>query len=170
MEVYLKKYLKSEKQTAWTLLIIGTIATVFGLVSVFQYPKLLWLGLGLPFLLLGLLELATGIVRYMTSSRQHQAFGALIRDFPQQFIRTEQHRLSELIKHLDRKRNTELLLLVLGIGMTIVGGISGLSDLSMGIGIGLSIQAAILLIDSLITQWRAGLFQHEVRRFSPGNE
>lgn len=94
------------------------------------------------------------------------ALNALLRDFPSQFVRVENARLSASLQEINERRKRELLLIILGV-LTMLGAtFYDTGDFALGIGVGMSIQASVLFIHSLISQWHVDGFRSEVNRFA----
>ena len=148
MGKYEIEFIRFLKRGCIILLTLGAIAGSLSLYLLLRVPDLIWQGVGISLGLMGLLMLFFGLIRY--SSFKQKEIDSKI--------------LKQLLVKASRRRKIELILLLFGIVLSIWSNLFSSNDFNLGLGVGLSISTAFLLIDSLILQWRAGLYEHEIKR------
>ena len=165
METQLRHYFSAEKKSSFIFISIGSLATVLGLLGLFYFRNPLWTGIAIPLLGIALIQLITGFGLFFRTDRQHQRLLKLMKSDPSAFLAMELPRMRRVNQNFKIYRNVELLLFLLGFFLALMGGIAAWGPTPLGIGIGLSMQSAIMLILDLIAEWRASLYTYKLEKW-----
>lgn len=166
MERVLRQYLAAEKQAGLLFLAIGVIALSVGLLSIFSFQTMVWKGMASALIPIALLQLTVGSTIYFRTNKQLSNLLDQLAKNPNLFVREELERMNKINAQFKIYRNVELLLFLLGFVFVLMGGLANWGMLTLGIGIGLSSQCALMLILDLFAEFRAGMYTHQLESFS----
>ena len=164
MERRFYAYLRAERLTAVFLISWGVLSTA---VAVWVYGH--WGGELLQALLFAVVSLSlvqwwAGARRWLRARRLSKELHPIVEIAPPAFAALELPRLDKREQSAMRRRFIELALFSMGLCFVLAGGIRISGEFWLGTGIGLCIQMAILLIATLTSQWRDGLYRNEIER------
>ncbi|MEO1626461.1 MAG: hypothetical protein AAFV25_14995 [Bacteroidota bacterium] len=160
----LHSHFRSEKQAGLLFLAIGAAALLLLAIAWNMDLGALWSGLAPPVAFISLIQLTTGAFLYLRSDAQLGRLQELYRQDRQAFMAQEGKRLSRVNRNFRTYRTIELCLFFLGLFVFFMGTMGQWGDFSTGLGMGLAIQTAILLVLDLFAGWRSDLYEAQVRR------
>lgn len=166
----LRRYLRSEWRLALFLIILGTAATALGAYGLLDGRTGFFLGASWAALLLGGVMFFFGLGNLQQHLRLSRELPLLLERTPESFLKREEERLEAGATEQKRRQLAEQLLLVAGVGLLLAGVLGGLPPFGVGVGAGLSVLAAFLLITNLLQQWSRGLYRHELEMFRRDGE
>ncbi len=158
------QYLRAERHTGLFLLLWAVLSAAAAIVAYALWPGKLLQAVALTATILSLLQLWSGIGRIRQASFLHRKYGALVEVAPPSFAAQEIPRLEAEEQAALRRRRIELALLILGLCFALLGGLRFPGGFLLGTGLALCIQASVLLVVTLMAQWRDGLYRHELER------
>ncbi|HHH49966.1 MAG TPA: hypothetical protein ENK52_03195 [Saprospiraceae bacterium] len=165
MKSQVKNYYSSEKKESLLFIGIGLVALSLAVIGLLYYKTNLWMGISVPLLSVAVIQLFTGLTIFFRTDRQMKILLEQLEKTPQLFKEEETLRLKEINSNFNLYRNVELLVFLLGIFFLLMGGFANWGMMSLGIGIGLSLQMGIMLSLDLFANWRTELYLHEVKKF-----
>ena len=130
-------------------------------------PTPFWRGFSVAVLALALIEFWSGWQFANRYRDLQERLPALLARHPARYRAEELERCGRLEQQYARQRTVVLLFLVLGITLALLGGVVQARPLTMGMGYGLCLQGAILLVLDLAAQWRNGIYYQQVDHFNP---
>ena len=161
---HIRSFLRGEMRTALLLLGWGAVAFSLGAWCWSTQPDLLYQGMSFPLMVFAAIHLATGLMQFVQTRKRAQKL--LTEGVPERpVLMQELLRLDILLPRLKFYRKTTLGIVLIGLAMVLAGSLGGFGRYMTGTGSGLILQAAVTLVIDLFTGMRAGLFQHELRRF-----
>jgi hypothetical protein len=165
MKDHLLGYFHVLRRTAVVYLLTGAFTLIAGAILLFLIEEPLWLGLSSSVIVLSLIQLWSGTQLFRQTNNLEQRLPAQLDLHPGRFRREELERCNQEEVRYNKQRTVVLLLIVLGIVLTLIGGVVSRLPFTAGMGFGLCLQGAILLVLNLTIQWHQSLYQHDVERF-----
>ena len=165
MKSQITNYCSSEKKESLLFIGIGLIALSLAMIGLFYFKTNLWIGVSVPLLSVAVIQLFIGLTIFFRTDRRMQILLEQLEKTPRLFKAEETLRLKKVISNFNLYRNVELLLFLLGIFFLLMGAFANWGTMSLGIGVGLSLQMGIMLSLDLFANWRAELYLHEVKKF-----
>lgn len=166
MKEKLHQYLRVRRKTAALYLLLGTITLVAGGALLFSLEERIWNGLSSAGIALAFIFLWTGTLEMRQTVALSGWLPELLKLHPGRFRKEELERCERENARYQRQRTMVLLLTALGIVLTLVGGVISRRPFTAGMGFGLCIQGAVLLVFNLNLHWHQSLYQHAVERFN----
>lgn len=155
-------YYKAEFKEAIFMLMWGGIFTFLSILILLRTEEVFWLGVGYSIFPLSGIQLLTAIRNLLLLKSKKQKLLYSIKEDFNPSIQKEKLRILNIQIRLRFYRLIEQILFFMGLLFTIVGGVFGWSVFLAGSGIGLMLQSAILLVQDLFAEWRAGLYLGEL--------
>jgi hypothetical protein len=165
MRDHLLGYFRLLRRTAAVYLLTGVLTLIAGAILFFLIEEPLWLGLSSSVIGLSLIQLWSGTQLFRQTYNLEERLPAQLDLHPGRFRREELERCNREEVRFNKQRTVVLLLIVLGIVLTLIGGVVSRRPFTAGIGFGLCLQGAVLLVLNLTIQWHQSLYQHAVERF-----
>lgn len=151
---FFARYFKAEQLESLVFVAIGLITFSIALAAWFKFKTPFLSGLAWPFLLVALIQLTVGISVYLRSPKDIIRVEAIA--FNQQEISQQEiPRMETVMKNFVIYRYVEISLLLIGIGLLVFLS----SAYSRGIGLGLLIQAALMLGADYFAEKRGSEYQ-----------
>jgi len=167
MEDRLSYYLLGERKTGRLYLFFAVITMLAG-IAVFQTLFApFWRGLSIAILAIALIEYWVSWQFLQRYRRLKTTLPAMLKTNPTRYRSEEMERCEQLEQHYGRQRGIVILFIVLGMTLALLGGVVQARPLTMGMGFGLCLQGAILLVLDLAAQWRHGIYAQQVEHFKP---
>lgn len=167
MKERLHSYLLGERKAGRTYLLFAAAATVAGVVPLITVPTPFWQGVSTAVLAIALIEYWAGWQFLRRYRRLQERLPALLENQPTRYRDEELRRCEVLEQRYARQRSVVILFIVLGISLALLGGVVHPRPLTMGMGYGLCLQGAVLLVLDLAAQWRNGIYYQQVDHFNP---
>lgn len=149
------KYFNGEKQESYLFIIIGVIALVMALYFFFVLKSSFWKGVAIPFIVVAVLEFTVGYSIIIRSPKDIIRVENLVKKEPQQIRTYEIPRMEKVMKNFVIFRFIEIGFLFLGI---ILMYRLPVENFSKGIGLGLFIQASIVLLLDFFAESRGFIY------------
>lgn len=165
MAYRLEVYLKGEKAAASWHLGFGLAMPLLGGGILVLSGLPFWRGLGWTLILTAALQGWTGWDNRRGWRRLAVRLPSLLQQAPQAFAREETDRMQLVLPHHQRLRAAILGLLILGIILTLIGGVLSSLPFTLGLGTGCCLQGATLLVLTIAGHWRNELYSYEVKSF-----
>ena len=164
MERQFDAYLRAERRTGVFLLAWGILTCA---VAGWAYGH--WQGDLLQALLfstcmLSLVQARAGIRRLLIARRLKRELHPIVEIAPPTFAAQELPRLERREQAALTRRFFEQALLIMGLCFALAGGLRISGQFLLGAGLGLCVQAAVLLTVTLTSQWRDSIFRNEIER------
>jgi phosphate/sulfate permease len=137
------KYFQEEKQGSIIFLIVGLFAILGGIYVCFVVKKTFMQGLAIPLIVVGLIQLTVGATIFLRSDQDVLRVQQMLETSPSQIAKEEVPRMQKVTSNFSIYRLIEIVLILLGI-ILMFG--FGESDFRKGIGLGLFIQASLMLV------------------------
>ncbi len=152
----LQIYFQAEKRAAMFFLAIGILACWSGSVLFMRAAAPFYIGIALPLLAFGIFQIIVGTTVLRRTDLQVDDLERLLADEPVGFRQQEQPRMDKVIRNFSLLRWARIAMIVVGILLFI-----GQQDpvISKGLGLGLTIQGAIMLIADYFAEKRAKIYQ-----------
>ncbi len=117
-----------------------------------------------PILTVGLVELIIGVGLFARTGAQVSELDAQLRSDPDRYAREESERLRGVIARFGLFRTVEALLLVAGAGTAGLGAVLD-EDRAIGAGLGVGVQAGVILVLDALAEARAERYLESIERF-----
>jgi len=136
------QYFTGEKSESWLFLVVG----IAGLALVFYFLLVLktsfWKGLAIPFLLVSILEVLVGVTLIDRSPKDIVRVEHYLKNEPMKIRTDEIPRMKRVMRNFVIFRYAEIVLILAGAALYLS---MGKNDFWKGLGIGLFLQASIIL-------------------------
>jgi Mg2+/citrate symporter len=154
----IEKYFMAEKQESLVFIIVGGIAVLLALYFLLLHKGVLQKGLAIPLLAIGLLQAVVGFTVYTRSDRQRIDNVYNYDMNPSRLQTVELVRMKKVNSNFVRYRWIEIFCLLAAAVLIWLNIKAGGNRFLLGVGVGLAIQAAILLATDLMAESRAGQY------------
>ena len=149
------KYFNGEKAESYIFIFIGVIAFAMALYFIFTLKTSFWKGVAIPFILVALLEFIVGYTIVTRSSKDIIRVQTYITNESQKIQIDEIPRMEKVLSNFVIYRYVEIALILLGIVLMY----SSMNDTFWrGIGLGLFIQASIVLCLDFFAERRGHIY------------
>jgi hypothetical protein len=157
------KYFNGEKAESYIFILIGVIALAMALYFIFVLKSYFWKGVAAPFIIVALLEFAVGYTIVTRSIIDTARVETFILKEPQSIKTLEIPRMEKVMSNFVIFRYVEIALIILGIALMY----SSLNDTFWrGIGLGLFIQASIVLSLDFFAERRGHIYLEYLKELS----
>ena len=157
------KYFNGEKAESYIFILIGVIALAMALYFIFVLKSSFWKGVAVPFIIVALLEFAVGFTIVTRSPKDAARVETFILKEPQSIKTFEIPRMEKVMSNFVIFRYVEIALIILGIALMY----SSLNDTFWrGIGLGLFIQASIVLSLDFFAERRGHIYLEYLKELS----
>ncbi len=157
------KYFNGEKAESYIFILIGVIALAMALYFIFVLKSSFWKGVAAPFIIVALLEFAVGYTIVTRSIIDTARVETFILKEPQSIKTLEIPRMEKVMSNFVIFRYVEIVLIILGIALMY----SSLNDTFWrGIGLGLFIQASIVLSLDFFAERRGHIYLEYLKELS----
>lgn len=157
------KYFNGEKAESYIFIIIGVVALAMALYFIFGLKTSFWKGVAIPFIIVALLEFIVGYTIATRSPKDITRVETFIRKEPQSIKTFEIPRMEKVMRNFLFFRYAEIALIILGIALMY----SSMNDTFWrGIGLGLFIQASIILCLDFFAERRGHYYMEYLKEFS----
>jgi len=154
----LRAYFRQEKNENMAYLSLGSFSMLIAmLVWIFVSDSFIE-GMAIPLAVMGCIKLLVGWVSYTRDKQRFVDMLDTIQQNPADFVKQERQRMLRVIHNYDLYRWTGIILCLTGIGMSALSLLAKDTSFWAGLGIGLFVQSAILLLLDLIAEKRAGRY------------
>ena len=149
------KYFHGEKAESYIFMMIGVVALAMALYFLFALKTSFWKGVAVPFILVALLEFVVGYTIVTRSPKDLVRVETYLHQAPQNIKTIEKPRMEKVMKNFVVYRYVEIALIILGIVLMY----SSMHDTFWrGIGLGLFIQASIVLCLDFFAERRGNIY------------
>lgn len=157
------KYFNGEKAESYIFILIGVIALAMALYFIFVLKSSFWKGVAIPFIIVALLEFIVGYTIVTRSPKDIIRVETFINKEPQSIKKLEIPRMEKVMSNFVIFRFTEIALIILGMALMY----SSINDTFWrGIGLGLFIQASIVLCLDFFAERRGHHYMKYLKEFS----
>jgi hypothetical protein len=160
------KYFNGEKAESYIFILIGVIAFAMALYFFFAFKTSFWKGVAIPFIVVALLEFVVGYTIVARSPKDTVRVETFIQKDPQSIKTLEIPRIEKVLSNFVIYRYLEIALIILGIVLMY----SSMNDTFWrGIGLGLFIQAGIVLTLDFFAERRGHIYLEYLNQLSNVN-
>lgn len=158
----IEKYFNGEKAESYVFIAIGMVALLIAFYFVFTLKTSFWRGVAIPFILVAMLEFIIGYTIVKRSPKDIYRVESFIKVQPSKITLDEIPRMEKVMKNFVIFRYVEICLILLGIILMY----SSLNDtLWRGIGLGLFMQASIVLSLDFFAERRGHIYLEYLKEF-----
>ena len=158
----IEKYFNGEKAESYVFIVIGMVALLIAFYFVFTLKTSFWRGVAIPFILVAMLEFIIGYTIVKRSPKDIYRVESFIKVQPSKITLDEIPRMEKVMKNFIIFRYVEICLILLGIILMY----SSLNDtLWRGIGLGLFMQASIVLSLDFFAERRGHIYLEYLKEF-----
>ena len=162
----IEKYFNAEKNESLLFIIIGVAAIMLALVFFFYLKANLYKGAAIPLLIIGLMHLVAGTVVYKRSDADRKRI-VYAYDMNKDALRNKEiPRIEKVNKNFVIYRYLEILLLLAGIGIYFYFRGNVDKNFWIGLGLALSIEAAVSLTADYFAEKRAVEYTRQLKDFT----
>lgn len=156
------KYFNGEKAESYIFILIGVIALAMALYFIFVLKTAFWKGLAIPFIIVASLEFIVGYTIVTRSPKDIIRVETFIQKEPLSIKTLEIPRMEKVMSNFVVFRYAEIALIILGIALMY----SSMNDTFWrGIGLGLFIQASIVLCLDFFAERRGHTYLEHLKEF-----
>jgi hypothetical protein len=149
------KYFHGEKAESYIFMMIGVVAFAMALYFIFALKTSFWKGVAVPFIVVALLEFVVGYTIVTRSPKDIVRVETYLQQAPQSIKTIEIPRMEKVLSNFVLYRFVEIALIILGIILMY----SSMQDTFWrGIGLGLFIQASIVLCLDFFAERRGHIY------------
>ena len=160
------KYFNGEKAESYIFILIGIIALATALYFILALRSSFWKGAAIPFIIVAWLEFVVGYTIVTRSSKDIARVETFIQKEPQSIKMLEIPRMEKVMSNFVIFRYVEIVLIILGIALMY----SSMNDTFWrGIGLGLFIQASIVLCLDFFAERRGHIYLEYLNQLSNVN-
>jgi hypothetical protein len=160
------KYFNGEKAESYIFILIGVIAFAMALYFIFALKSSFWKGLAIPFIIVALLEFIVGYTIVTRSPKDITRVEIYMQKESQSIKTIEIPRMEKVLSNFVIYRYVEIALIILGIVLMY----SSMNDTFWrGIGLGLFIQASIVLCLDFFAERRGHIYLEYLNQLSNVN-
>jgi hypothetical protein len=157
------KYFNGEKSESYIFILIGVIALVMALYFIFVLKSSFWKGVAIPYIIVALLEFIVGYTIVTRSPKDITRVENFIKKETQSIKTLEIPRMEKVMSNFVIFRYVEIALIIVGMALMY----SSMSDTFWrGIGLGLFIQASIVLCLDFFAERRGHNYMEYLKEFS----
>ena len=156
------KYFNGEKAESYIFILIGVIALAMTLYFIFVLKTAFWKGVAIPFIIVASLEFIVGYTIVTRSPKDIIRVETFIQKEPLSIKTLEIPRMEKVMSNFMVFRYAEIALIILGIALMY----SSMNDTFWrGIGLGLFIQASIVLCLDFFAERRGHTYLEHLKEF-----
>jgi hypothetical protein len=156
------KYFNGEKAESYIFILIGVIALAMALYFIFVLKTAFWKGVAIPFIIVASLEFIVGYTIVTRSPKDIIRVETFIQKEPLSIKTLEIPRMEKVMSNFVVFRYAEIALIILGIALMY----SSMNDTFWrGIGLGLFIQASIVLCLDFFAERRGHTYLEHLKEF-----
>ena len=156
------KYFNGEKAESYIFILIGVIALAMTLYFIFVLKTAFWKGVAIPFIIVASLEFIVGYTIVTRSPKDIIRVETFIQKEPLSIKTLEIPRMEKVMSNFVLFRYAEIALIILGIALMY----SSMNDTFWrGIGLGLFIQASIVLCLDFFAERRGHTYLEHLKEF-----
>ena len=156
------KYFNGEKAESYIFILIGVIALAMTLYFIFVLKTAFWKGVAIPFIIVASLEFIVGYTIVTRSPKDIIRVETFIQKEPLSIKTLEIPRMEKVMSNFVVFRYAEIALIILGIALMY----SSMNDTFWrGIGLGLFIQASIVLCLDFFAERRGHTYLEHLKEF-----
>lgn len=160
------KYFNGEKAESYIFILIGVIALAMALYFIFALKSPFWKGVAIPFIIVALLEFIVGYTIVTRSPKDITRVETFLQKEQQSIKKLEIPRMEKVMSNFVIFRYAEIALIILGMALMY----SSMNDTFWrGIGLGLFIQASIVLCLDFFAERRGHIYLEYLNQFSNVN-
>jgi hypothetical protein len=157
------KYFNGEKAESYLFILIGVIAFALALYFIFILKTSFWKGVAIPFIIVACLEFIVGYTIVTRSPKDIERVESFVNTDPQNIKILEIPRMKKVMGNFVVFRYAEIVLIILGIFLMY----SALNDsFWRGFGLGLFIQASIILSLDFFAERRGHYYTEYLKEFT----
>jgi len=158
-------YFNGEKSESLLFLVIGGIAIIAGLILFFAGKTDFNKGLAIPLVLVAVVQCIVGYTVYNRSDNQRMDIVYKMDMTPYELKEKEVPRMEKVMKQFRTYRYVEIFLLMAGLGLFLFLREKETQRLLAGVGLGLAIQACLLLAADAVAEHRGNIYLHGLKEF-----
>jgi hypothetical protein len=162
---FIRTYFTQEKIESFFFIIIGLISIASALIFWFIIKYSFYNGLAYPLLIIGIIQLVVGTTVYIRSQKDITRVELIVKNEPFKIKTDELPRMDVVMKNFKTHKIIEIVLLLIGLSLVILF-FNSSQTFWKGLGSGLLIQAALMLILDLLAEDRATKFIDELSKIS----
>jgi len=152
----IERYFQAEKTAGQAVLSIGILLAAIGGSMLLKAAAPFYTGMALPFLVIGILQIMVGATLTRRSDLQALDLAQLQQESPDEFHEQETARITRVMQNFTRIKWVEIGLLLIG-GWAIWA--NTVANFPKGLGVGLCIQALIMLIFDFFAEKRSKAYR-----------
>jgi hypothetical protein len=157
------KYFNGEKAESYIFILIGVFALAMALYFIFGLKTSFWKGVAIPFIIVASLEFIVGYTIVTRSPKDIERVENFYKSAPQKINTFEIPRMEKVMSNFMIFRYVEIALIILGIALMY----SSMNDTFWrGIGLGLFIQASIVLSLDFFAERRGHIYLEYLKEFA----
>lgn len=158
-------YFNAEKMESLLFIIIGGIAIIAGLVLFFAGKTDFNKGLAIPLALVAIIQCIVGYTVYSRSDKQRMDIVYKMDMNPYELKEKEVPRMEKVMQQFKTYRYVEIFLLIAGLGLFLFLRDKESKQLFTGIGMGLAIQACLMLAADGFAEHRGNIYLKGLKSF-----
>jgi hypothetical protein len=157
------KYFNGEKAESYIFILIGVIAFAMALYFIFVLKTSFWKGVAIPFFVVACLEFVVGYTIVTRSQKDINRVEQFVKSEPQNIKTLEIPRMDKVLSNFVIYRYVEIALIILGMVLMY----SSMNDTFWrGIGLGLFLQASIVLSLDFFAERRGHIYVQYLNEFT----
>ena len=154
------KYFNGEKNESYVFILIGILAFAMALYFIFVLKSSFWKGVAIPFIIVAMLEFIVGYTIVKRSHKDLERVETFVKNQAQNIKTEEIPRMDKVLSNFVIYRYVEIALIILGIVLMY----SSMNDtFGRGIGLGLFIQASIVLSLDFFAERRGHIYMEYLK-------
>ena len=157
---FVKTYFNAEKAESLLFVGIGVISILISLYFWLQLKRPFYNGLAYPFFLIGIIQVTAGTIVYLRSPNDLERVENYLVLEPEKIAQVEIPRMTIVMKNFVYYRYLEVALIITGIVLMFY---TSNADLVKGIGIGLFIQASMMLAADYFAERRGDQYLNRMQ-------
>lgn len=164
MSSFITNYFRGEKRESYLFISAGFVFLVLGYYGYFVSESAFHNGASIPFALIAIIQIIVGSnIAYRTDAQVRNLLDLFSKDF-NAFETAEQSRMAGVMQNFTWIKRIELGLFLLGLVLLILAVGGKISTIMLGVGVGLVIQCALMLVFDLFAELRAREYLREMDR------
>lgn len=159
----IEKYFIAEKQESLLFIAIGIAAIILAGLGFFLWKTQAWKGAAIPLITIALIQIIVGYTVYAKSDKQRTNNVYAYDMNPSKLVNEELPRMETVNKNFVVYRYVEIAFIITGIILVVLFKQNTDKQFWVGFGIGLAIQAALMLSADYFAEKRAKIYTDQLR-------
>lgn len=156
---HIDTYFNAESRESWVFIAMGIIAIAFAAYTLWRFGDLIFKGMAIPLILIGLIQLVVGGSILLRTEKQVADWKTLYQRDVGAFKQAEIPRMEKVMRDFRNYKILEVAFIVIGLLLVLL--VAG-EPFWVGIGLGMLVQGALMLPADIFAEKRGSIYLQQV--------